>query len=111
MKTSILIVAPSLTHAGMESQLVTLLRNVNPDEFQIELALFRDLPCPLRNELPSFVKVTDLQKQGKLDLTFYSRLYSLLRSHPATLINSKPPSAPDVDRSGRSPMHRSASAR
>src|SRR5947207_2772505 len=86
---SILIVSPSLTLAGMEGQLINLLRHMNPDEYEIELALFRDLPGPLRTLIPDFVKVTDLRKRGKCDLLFYVRLFSLIRSTPKMVIDSK----------------------
>src|SRR5882757_4354732 len=89
MTTSVLIVAPSLTLAGMERQLVTLLQHIDPSEFRLELALFRDLPCPLRDEIPDHVKIIDLKKKSKFDVLFFYRLFSLIKSTDCQVINSK----------------------
>jgi glycosyltransferase involved in cell wall biosynthesis len=87
--TSILFVLPNLTQAGMESQLVMLLQELDPKEFHLELALFRDFTCPLREMLPKYVKVIDLKKQGKLDFFFYKRLFNLIRTTPCQIIVGK----------------------
>jgi glycosyltransferase involved in cell wall biosynthesis len=86
---SILMIAPSLAKAGMEVQLVTLLRHLDPQKFRVELAVFRDIPSSLKDQVPSNVRIIDLKKRGRVDVAFLRRLYCLIRDTRCDLIHGK----------------------
>lgn len=79
----ILFVIPSLELGGAEKNLIQLLHQISPEEYQIDLLAF-NLSGALRSEIPSYVHVLPPDKDIEFFLSgwskklFYVRPYSLL---------------------------------
>lgn len=70
----------------MESQLVEFVNNIDITKYDVTLALFRNV---IEFKVAPYIKVIDLKKNGKLDISFQIRLYKLIKNGGWDYIISK----------------------
>lgn len=79
MKTKILFVQESLRLAGSEKSMVTLLKNLNPDKYDIDVQLV-SYGGELEKELPEFINLLPvLEFKRKIDVSIFKQLLSIKR--------------------------------